>query len=271
MNESDSASHSVTSISLPDQVITFKHKHGLDLVAAKGSIVLDWVHAAFKSSARLTGALARLDALPRTGASPKVRGHLWLWRALKDVLAQDSASAATRKIFEFLSGPNGGHWLAIVAEEGPAKPASPSGVQYPAFELKPEWQTELMTWLVINDEASRSRGVLPRAQALASARDANDAELALTQRLYAELSFLEPVRQHFGEVIFFSSETLELVQEYKDLARDRWKPEGLQDATRAHNILARYISYLNDLGGAGGSFDIERVRTETPDYPFHTY
>lgn len=229
MSDTESASSSVTSIVLPDHVITYKHKHGLDLLAANGSLVLALVKRTFARSERLTAALTLLETQSALPDAPKIRGHLWLWRALRDVLALDAEAAGARKPFEVLEAP---------------------------VELKPEWATELMTWMVVNDEASRARGVVPRINSIAQSAEIGPADLA-------------PIRERAGSLQFLSAETLEQACEYRDLVRDRWKPEALQTPSRAQNILGRYLRFLNNL--VGDAFDIETVAKDVPDYGFYVY
>lgn len=240
------ASASVLGVVLADQVILYRHKHGTDLIAATGENAMKLVKNMFNSSERLKAVLAKVEAIqaqPEGEAKQTIRGHLWFWRAMRELLTHARDDTPTPALNRLFHGNTEGDPMVI----------------------PDEWVTELLTWLAVNDERAPRKVV----ESLAACKDADAASLELTAKMFASLAFLAPVRERVGAIVFLSSEALETVSEYRDLIKDKWKPEAIADPKRACNVVGRYIRFLNDLDG--NAFELESVSADADGYEFYVY
>ena len=251
MDTSTSLATSVSAIVLPNQVITYRHKHGVDLIAATGSNVLALAKKMFGSSARLQAInerITEIHAMPEED-KPAIRGHLWLWRALQEVMTNDQSDKKSLHRLFYGNVPK--------SEDGQCK----------SVEVKPEWREELLSWLAIREYDDRAPKKL--VESLSSSRDIGEEELFLTKEIFKALDFLAPSRSSVGMVEFFSADALDTVSEYRVLAADKWKTEALSDPRRSMNVLGRYLSFLNDLNGSG--FDLSDISQDVEDFNFCVY
>lgn len=241
------AGASVTQINLPDHVITYKNKHGIELFAATGENVLSLVKTVRQESKRLSASLALLAAKPEEGgAAPAIRGHRWLWRALAEVV--DQTAPEDCKALKRLFYGDAAHCVSI----------------------DPAWRTELLTWLVVNvPPALAEHSPRQLIVALAGSQELQPDELALTAQIYRSLQFLVPARARVGEVTFLSTGMLDDCREVRELLRDQWKAEAIADPARAHNVLGRYLRFLNDW--ASGDFDLVKVHSSSADFELEAF
>lgn len=231
---------SVTQISLPDHVLCYSHKHGRDMYAATGENVLNLVKQVATSCERLKAAVALLD---QSTEGPAIRDHRWLWRAMEEILANnpERPTTALNRLFY-------------------GKPDAEAGVT-----IDPAWAKELLTWFVLRDNAEGFEVPRKAVSTLASTGYTGQQGLDLSQAAYAELPFLAPVRDRVGSVVFMSADTLSQADELRNLLRDNWKPEAMEDPKRAFNILGRYIRFMNE---TVGDFELERVAPKVPNLGF---
>lgn len=251
MSAEQKSSASILDVELPNQLVVYTHKHGQELIPATGANLLTMVKRMGERSTRLR------EVAALTGADGKflvtVRGHLWFWRGIRDVMNFDTESDAK--------------------EQAPSKDLARmfyGNTENPVI-IHPDWTEELLTWLA-TQRVSGPRGSLAPRSVVSSLVDASEIftdKLELTAECYRSLSFLAPARARVGEVTFLSSAALDDYDEYQILLTDKWKPEVMAEKHGPMRIATRYIRFLNELNGGG--FDIGELRTDVSDIEFSVY
>lgn len=242
-------SASIAGLTLPNTVIVYKHKHGTELIPATGDNLLTMVKRMVAQSTRMR----KIAELVGPEVSPKltVRGHLWFWAAIYDIVKHDINSPEARP-------------SKTLGRMFTGKLDNPVAIQ-------PEWISEVLAWLVTQTVTGKRGSVAPLAlvTSFAKSREASSNELALAADGYKTLSFLEPARNRLGEITFVSSAALDDYDEYQILVSDKWKPEIMSEKLGPERIAIRYIRFLNEL--SGDDFDLTHLVDDVSDIEFSLY
>lgn len=251
MSSEQKTSVSILGVTFPNHVIVYSHKHGRELISATGANLMTMVKRMGEKSTRMreVAALSGPDGKPST----PVRGHLWFWRGIRDVMNFGSDQDAD--------------------DQRPSKELARmfyGNTENPVI-IHPDWVTELMTWLATQRVLGPAGSRAPReiVTSLADASEIFTDRLELTADGYRSLSFLAPARARVGEVQFFSSAALDDYDEYQTLLADKWKESVMSDKYGPMRVATRYIRFLNELNGGG--FDIQELMTDVTDIEFEIY